>query len=64
MSRLGKMETTLGKYVTLEEIVEKIERVTPDDVHNMAQRLFRTETFCLTALGPVDDTVLPDTFTF
>lgn len=64
MSRLGKMETTLGKYVTLDEVVEKIERVTANDVQIMAQRLFRTDSFCLTALGPVDDTVISKTFTF
>ena len=64
MSRLGKMETTLGKYVTLDEVVKKIEQVTANDVQIMAQRLFRTDSFCLTALGPVDDTVISKTFTF
>ena len=58
------METTLGKYVTLDEVVEKIEKVTADDVQIMAQRLFRADSFCLTALGPVDDTVISKTFTF
>lgn len=64
MSRLGKMETIFGRYITLDEVVEKIEKVTADDVQQMAQRLFKAESFCLTALGPVDDTVVSEKFTF
>lgn len=64
MSRLGKMETTLGKYITLDEIVAKIEQVTTSDVQNMAQRLFTTKTFCCTALGPLDKTMISDNISF
>lgn len=53
MSRLGKMEIMLGKYISLEEVVEKIERVSLSDVKVMAQQLFCPELLCLTALGPI-----------
>lgn len=55
MSRIGKMEITLGKHYAMEEVVDKIERVTATDVQQMAQRLFDAKTMCFTALGPVDD---------
>lgn len=64
MSRIGKMEITLGKYVTLDEVVEKIEKVTIGNISDMAAALFRSETFCFTALGPVDEKVLPADTTF
>ncbi|MDD4600947.1 putative zinc protease [bioreactor metagenome] len=55
MSRLGKMETTLGRYVTLEEVVDKIEQVSLEDVRLVAQRLFDPATLGLTALGPISE---------
>lgn len=64
MSRIGKMEITLGKYISLDEVVAKIEQVTISDIKEMAERLFRPETFCFTALGPVDEKVLPADITF
>ncbi len=64
MSRLGKMETTFGRYITLDEVVEKIEKVTAEDVQHMAHKLFRADSFCLTALGPVDDTVISKSLSF
>ena len=54
MSRIGKMEITLGKYVTLEEVVNKIDKVTLTDINQMIAHMFTTENLCFTALGPVD----------
>lgn len=59
MSRLGKMETTLERYVTLEEVVEKIEKVTLKDVKLAAEQLFIPEGFGLTALGPINESDIP-----
>lgn len=59
MTRIGKMETTLGKYVSIEEVVAKIEAVTVADIKNMAQGLFRQDTLCFAALGPTDESKLP-----
>ncbi|WP_371371207.1 M16 family metallopeptidase [Sporomusa aerivorans] len=54
MSRIGKMEITLGKFVSLDEVVRKIDRVTLRDVNQMLEQMFTAEKMCLTALGPVD----------
>ncbi|WP_425060912.1 putative zinc protease [Sporomusa carbonis] len=54
MSRIGKMEVTLGKFVPLDEVVSKIDRVMLNDVNQMIVRMFASENLCFTALGPVD----------
>ncbi|VBB08039.1 Hypothetical protein LUCI_3304 [Lucifera butyrica] len=59
MSRLGKMEVTMNKYITLEEIIEKIEQVSLADFRNMCDRLFLQQALSLTALGPVSGEQLP-----
>jgi predicted Zn-dependent peptidase len=40
MSRLGKSEVTNGEILSLDELVERVDAVTGDDVRNLAQRLF------------------------
>lgn len=40
MTRLGKAEVTDGELLSLDEIVERIDAVTTDGVHEMAKRLF------------------------
>ncbi|MBP2628824.1 MAG: processing peptidase [Firmicutes bacterium] len=57
MSRIGKMEITLGKYITLDDIVAKIDKVSLEDLRQITQQLFTPETLCFTALGPVNEEV-------
>lgn len=57
MSRLGKMEITIGKYVTLDEVVAKIDKVSLEDLHRITQQLFNAEATGFTALGPVSEEV-------
>ena len=64
MSRLGKMEITLGRYVTLDEIVRNIEAVKAEDIHAITQELFRPEMFCFTALGPIAELTVAETVSF
>jgi predicted Zn-dependent peptidase len=59
MSRLGKMEITLGKFTTLDEIVAKIEKVSLPDLEEMMNDIFAPEKLCYTALGPLADKALP-----
>ncbi|WP_217594572.1 pitrilysin family protein [Cohnella sp. GbtcB17] len=39
MNRLGKNELMLGRHLTLDEMIERIEAVTMDDVANMMKRI-------------------------
>lgn len=55
MVRLAQNEIHLGRYVHLEEIVEKIDSVTPDDIRELADDLFNIDSPSLTVLGPIKD---------
>ncbi len=52
MSRLGKLEMILRKYVTLEEVINKIDAVTIEGIKEMSEQLFKEGGVCLTVLGP------------
>lgn len=57
MSRIGKMEITLGKYITLDEVVRKIDEVSLEKLETIISGLFSPQTQCFTALGPVTEEV-------
>jgi predicted Zn-dependent peptidase len=55
MVRMAQNETHYERYIPLEEVVNKIEAVTEEDIRNLAETLFPTHRFALTLLGPVTD---------
>jgi len=55
MVRMAQNETHYERYIPLEEVVNKIEAVTEDDICNLAETLFPAHRFALTLLGPVTD---------
>ncbi|MBC7106490.1 MAG: insulinase family protein, partial [Firmicutes bacterium] len=55
MSRLAKSELYLRRHLTPEEVVERIERVTEDDVRQLAAGMLRPEDFSVAVVGPWDD---------
>ncbi len=63
MSRIGKMEVTLKKFVTLDEVVTKIDRVTLAELNQLMDQMLVTEKLCFTALGPVDSSEINTDFT-
>ncbi|MFQ5841243.1 MAG: M16 family metallopeptidase [Thermodesulfobacteriota bacterium] len=58
MTRLAQNEIYFGKHILIEEVIQSIEKVTSEEVNQLAQNLFREELFCLTVLGPIDKTEL------
>jgi len=61
MSSLGKTELAFGRVITTEEIIERLNEVTADDVQAVARRIFQPEYLSLTTLGPeVEPLDLPD----
>lgn len=60
MSRLAKDEIYFGRYVSLDEMVKGIERVTPQQIQRLAQELFDPSHLSLTTLGPLSKKDLPD----
>ncbi len=55
MVRNAQNEMHFGHDITLEEIIEKIEAVTADDIQELADELIRPEKMTFTLLGPVGD---------
>jgi predicted Zn-dependent peptidase len=55
MIRLGRNEFALGRQVTPEEIEERIDAVTIDDVATLANEVLKDDQLGLCILGPVDE---------
>lgn len=60
MSRLAKNELLLGREVSVEETIEKIEAVTSREILDVAQNLFNGA-FSLSAVGPLEGLDLEST---
>ncbi len=58
MTRLAQNEMYFGEYIPIEEVIQRIDRVTSEEVNKLAQELFREKLLCLTVLGPVEKTEL------
>ncbi len=55
MSRIGTLEMTVGKYVTLDDVIAKIDRVVPKDISAIANALFQSDKLSCFILGPGQD---------
>lgn len=55
MSRLGKLEISLNKYISLDDVVASIDKITLDDIHRVSSQLFDSNKICFTALGPLEN---------
>ena len=52
MSNLARQEMYFGRFASLDEILQFIERVTREDVQQVSAQLFQAEKIALTVLGP------------
>src|SRR5215470_13336772 len=51
MSNLARQEMYFDRFYTLDELIEKIEEVSTDDLQNLANNFFRPENIAVTVLG-------------
>ncbi len=58
MSKLAKDELIYGSRTSLEEIIEHIDCVTPDDVCAVGRQLFTMDHLAITGLGPISSRTL------
>jgi len=58
MIRLGRNEFALGRQVSPEEIEQRVDAVTQDDVQQLARELLRDENLGLCIIGPVDESAI------
>jgi len=49
---IGSQELLLGEVLTVDEVVQKLDAVTTDDVHRVANDLLHTEKLNLAIVGP------------
>ncbi len=54
MTRLGKSELTQGEILSLDELVERIDAVTKEDVARVAAELFQPDRMVLSVIGPFE----------
>jgi predicted Zn-dependent peptidase len=53
MMRLAKCESYFNRHFTIEEIIEMVERVTPEDIRELSNRIFLPEYLSCVMIGPV-----------
>ena len=54
MSNLARQEMYFDRFFSLDELIEKIESVTVEEVQGLANEFFRTESIAVTVLGNLD----------
>jgi predicted Zn-dependent peptidase len=59
MSRIAKNEIIFGRDLPFEEILEDLEKVTPQEVVSLAGEMLRPDEFSMVSLGPVSEKDLP-----
>lgn len=55
MTRLGKLELAFGRVIPVDEVLERIEAVTLEDVHQLSSRLLNGGRHAVAAIGPFDN---------
>ena len=54
MSNLARQEIFFGRQFTLDEILDRIERVSTEDVQRIAGDIFRGDGLAITAIGQLE----------
>jgi predicted Zn-dependent peptidase len=58
MSNLARQEMYFGRFFTVDEIIEQIDAVGPEEVQTLAKELFQPEAIALTLLGNLGTTTV------
>jgi predicted Zn-dependent peptidase len=59
MRRLGRSELVEGEIPTLDEVIARIEAVTPDDARRVIDRVFAGAPRTLAVVGPHEEDEFP-----
>ncbi|NNE48145.1 MAG: insulinase family protein [Rhodothermales bacterium] len=57
MMRLGRQELFYQRYSTLDEVMNEIESVTPNDIQHLAQTVLPADKFSTVVVSPTEDTI-------
>lgn len=61
MSRIARQEIYFGKYLSVDEVMRDVDRITGDDIARLARQYFATGSLSLSILGPLAKADLPET---
>jgi predicted Zn-dependent peptidase len=59
MSRLAKNEMFFHRFVSIDEVIEGIEKVSAHEIGKLANQIFKPASLSLTVLGPVTEKAIP-----
>jgi predicted Zn-dependent peptidase len=59
MSNLARQDMYFDRFFDLDEIIERVEAVTADEVQSMAQEMFKPNTIAVTVLGNLEGMKFP-----
>jgi predicted Zn-dependent peptidase len=54
MSSLAQHEMNFARYISPDEIIEQVDAVSAEDVHRLANQVFRSDALAITVLGDLD----------
>lgn len=54
MNRLAKHELLISRYITVDESIAEIDKVTVEQVRDLASELFKPDNYAVTVLGPLN----------
>jgi predicted Zn-dependent peptidase len=60
MGRLARQEIYFGKYLSVDDIIKNVDKVTAGQVQRLARQLFTRENLSLSILGPLNKADVPD----
>jgi predicted Zn-dependent peptidase len=60
MGRIARQEIYFGKYLSVDDIIKAVDKVTAAQIHALARKLFTRENLSLSILGPMNRADLPD----
>lgn len=65
MVRIAQNEMNFGRFIPMREVLDSVDRVTPEDLLDLARALFRGDRSALTVLGPaLPEGALEDAISF
>jgi predicted Zn-dependent peptidase len=60
MGRIARQEIYFGKYLSFDDTIKAVDKVTAEQIKRIAQQLFTRESLSLGILGPFSKADVPD----
>jgi len=60
MGRIARQEIYFGKYLSVDDIIKAVDKVTAEQIQCLAKQLFTRENLSLSILGPLNRADIPD----